>query len=106
MSTVLKKVEAWPVTFGGEAHRGWLPANAATPLPTPVEHEILDVRIESEPGGYLLIWAAHPSPICRDRLPPKVGDSWHETVEDAETAAEEKFGIGRGDWTLLTDGAG
>lgn len=99
MSTVLKKVEAWPFAFGGEKHSGWLPSNAVTPKPTPVERELLDVQIESTDSGYLLTWAARPSPTCRELLPPKVGDTWHETIEDAEAAAHDYFGIEHEHWT-------
>lgn len=97
--TVVKKVEAWSFAFGGENHSGWLPPNAATPLPTPIEHEVLDVIIEKNEGGYLLIWAARPSPTCHKSLPPKAGDSWHETIEDAEAAARDWFGIEERHWT-------
>ena len=33
----IKRLLAVPVRFGGEEHSGWLPANAVTPQPTPVE---------------------------------------------------------------------
>ena len=98
MNTVLKMVEAWSFAFGGEEHTGWLPKNAIRPKPTPVEHELLDVQIESADGGFLLIWAARPSPTCRDSLPPKAGDTWHETVGDAEAAARDAFGIEHEHW--------
>jgi hypothetical protein len=99
MSTVLKKVEGWPFAFGGEEHSGWLPPEAVTPRPTPVERELLDVQIESTDGGYLLTWAARSSPTCRDSLPPKTGDTWHETIEDAEAPARDAFGIEHEHWT-------
>jgi hypothetical protein len=95
---VVKKVEGWLFTFGGETHSGWLPPNAAIPLPTPVEHVVLDVTIEKCDGGYLLEWAAKPTATSRELLPPKVGDSWHESIDDAETAAQEWFGIEREHW--------
>jgi hypothetical protein len=96
---VVKKVAGWPCTFGGEMHSGWLPANAASPLPTPEEHEVLDVVIEHLDGGYLLVWQACPSETCRESRPPKTGDSWHETLADAEVAAREWFGIEAQNWT-------
>ncbi len=98
MSTVLKRVEAWPFTFGGEEHSGWLPPDALKPKPTPIEPELLDVTIGRADGGYLLIWAARPSATCREMLPPKTGDTWHETIEDAEAAAREYFGIEHEHW--------
>jgi hypothetical protein len=95
---VLKKVDGWPFTFGGEAHTGWLPPGAAIPLPTPVEHERLDVAIEAADGDYLLIWTAQPSQTCRDAGPPKCGDTWHQTLAQAEEDARETFGIGHQHW--------
>ncbi|QDU36307.1 hypothetical protein Mal4_05920 [Maioricimonas rarisocia] len=99
MSAPIKKVKAWPFAFGGEGHSGWLPAGAAVPEPTPVEHELLDVTIESDEGGYLLIWAARPSPTCEDLRPPKSGDTWYETLEEALAAARNHFGIQHEDWS-------
>jgi hypothetical protein len=99
---VVKKVDGWPVTFGGESHSGWLPQNAATPLPTPIENELLDVTIEQEDNGYLLIWTARSSDTSPESVPPKAGDSWHKSVEDAEAAAQEWFGIEREDWASQT----
>jgi hypothetical protein len=99
MDMILKKVEGWPFTFGGEPHTGWLPPGAATPLPTPVERELLDVSIEATDGGYLLCWAARPSPTCHDPSPPKAGDTWHQTIAEAEAAARETFGIEHPHWT-------
>ena len=94
----LKKVEGWPFTFGGEAHSGWLPPGAAVPLPTPIEHEVLDVSIEATDGGYLLIWDARPSLTCDNARPPKAGDTWHATLADAEQAALKAFGIEHQHW--------
>jgi hypothetical protein len=105
VSTVLKKVEAWPVEFGGEQHSGWLPPNAVTPRPTPVERELVDVQIESTDGGYLLTWAARPSSTCRELRPPKAGDTWHQTIEDAETAARVSFGIQHEHWADISQTA-
>jgi hypothetical protein len=79
-------------------HEGWLPPNAVTPLPTPKENEIIDVTIESDSAGYLLIWQTRPSETCRDSMPPKSGDTWHQTIEDAEATAREYFGIEAKDW--------
>lgn len=95
---MLKKVDGWPFTFGGDIHSGWLPPGAAIPLPTPIEHEFLDISIEAEGSGYLLIWNARSSATCRDRRPPKTGDTWHATLADAEQAAFEEFGIEPQHW--------
>jgi hypothetical protein len=42
---VIKRLMGVAIRFGGEEHAGWLPANAATPPPTPVEGAIVDVEI-------------------------------------------------------------
>lgn len=99
MSNVLKEAKAWPFTFGGDEHTGWLPPGAITPPSTPTEPEFLDITIEQSDGGYLLIWNTRLSATCRDSLPPKAGDTWHMTLHDAEKAAELQFGIRSNDWT-------
>ena len=45
MLVIVKRVTGVPVRFGGEEHRGWLPAGAAVPLPTPVRDVLLDIEI-------------------------------------------------------------
>lgn len=102
MGTVLKRVVGWPFMFGGDVHSGWLPPEAVQPQPTPVERELLDVAIERSNGGYLLTWAARSSPTCCELRPPKVGDMWYETIEDAEAAAREVFGIEHEHWNDVT----
>jgi hypothetical protein len=99
---IIKRVEGWSFSFGGEVHSGWLPPHAAIPLPTPIEHEVLDLTIEKCEGGFLLTWTARRSRDCPDVYPLKVGDSWHETIEGAEAAAQEWFGIERSHWTSTT----
>ena len=82
---VIKRLLAVPVRFGGEEHSGWLPANAATPLPTPVENTLVDFEIDEVEGGYVLEWFS--------RNTSHHGDSWHETLEDALERAGTEFGI-------------
>ena len=106
MATVLKKVEGWPFTFGGALHSGWLPPEAAPPPPRPTHREVLDITIEEENGGYLLIYAARPSPTCPEPVrAPYAGDTWHDTLEEAEEAAYEYFGVRREDWSDVTNKA-
>ena len=108
MAVVLKKVEGWPFTFGGELHSGWLPPEAAPPLPRPTHRELLDITIEQEDGGggYLLIYEARPSQTCAEPVrAPCAGDTWHETLEDAEDAAQEYFGVRPEDWSDATSKA-
>ena len=87
---VLKQILGFKVQFGGEEHEGWLPDGASLPKPTPCETVELDIRIEATDGGYLLIWVGQNRRYC--------GDTWHETVQDAERQAELQFGITGRDW--------
>ncbi len=43
-----------PMTIGGEEHTGWLPAGAATPLPTPVTPSTFQPVKSIDGNGYLL----------------------------------------------------
>ena len=85
MPKVLKTISGFPYRFGGKEHQGWLPPNAAKPLPTPVEDVLLDLQIMEEAGGHLLCWAS------RDGR--HHGDLWFQRIEDALTQAAEDFGI-------------
>lgn len=95
---ILKKVENWPFTFGGVQHSGWLPPNAATPKPTPVEHVFLNVSIERVDGGYLLVWSDARADDAGDPESQQNGDTWHQTIADAESAAADAFGITSEEW--------
>ncbi len=99
MKVILKRVEGWEFTFGGETHSGWLPQGAAFPLPTPIEPEVLDIEIEKIDAGFLLIWIPRLSTTCREFRPPKAGDSWHKTMTEAMDQACQAFGIQQEDWT-------
>lgn len=89
---IIKQILGWKVSFGGEEHSGWLPPEAATPKPTPVEMVELNLRIEkmSDGEGYYLIWEDHSGSYC--------GDTWHQTVDDAVEAAKLYFEIDAGKW--------
>ncbi|HEY2711360.1 MAG TPA: hypothetical protein VGI60_02510 [Chthoniobacterales bacterium] len=100
--TPLKEVKAWPFTFGGEVHKGWLPPEATTPVPTPIESALLDVSILEESGGYLLVWSASPATPHSEFQSPKAGDTWHESIDDAEETAHRFFGILSDDWCDAT----
>ena len=89
METV-KSIKNRPVTIGGEEHSGWLPPGAAMPLPTPIRHLLLNFVIEFDGGGYLL---------CHESTDGAVsGDTWHQTLADAEEAANDAFGIMASEW--------
>jgi hypothetical protein len=87
---VIKRLPAVPVRFGGEEHSGWLPANAATPPPMPVEDALVDFEVHEVEGGYILAWFS--------RNTSHHGDSWHETLEDALEQASTKFGLRPEEW--------
>jgi hypothetical protein len=87
---VIKRRRGWRVTIGGEQHRGWIPAGAATPLLESVREVTLDIQIESEAGGYLLVYGAPDGSVH--------GDTWHDTLEGAEAAALESFALELSDW--------
>jgi hypothetical protein len=81
---------AVPLRFGGEEHSGWLPANAATPQPTPVEDALVDFEVNELEGGYILEWYS--------RNTSHYGDSWHETLDDALEQASAEFGVRPEEW--------
>jgi hypothetical protein len=85
------------VRFGGEQHSGWLPANAATPQPTPVEGALVDFEIHEVEGGYILEWFS--------RSTSHHGDSWHETLEDALEQASTEFGVKPEEWCSVRCGS-
>ncbi|HKZ81338.1 MAG TPA: hypothetical protein VJ124_23925 [Pyrinomonadaceae bacterium] len=87
---IRKEVLGKQVQFGGEEHRGWLPSNSSWPKPTPLENLVLDVRILEGDEGFILEWQ---SPNTDDG-----NDSWHATLEDAESQAKVCFGIERSEW--------
>jgi hypothetical protein len=89
--TVVKFVKNYPIQIGGEQHSGWLPAGSAVPLPTPTRNIELDVEIQFDGSGYLLCYASTDGTVY--------GDTWHESLADAEIAAKEYFGIDDCKWT-------
>ena len=87
---VIKRFLGLPFRFGGAEHSGWLPPGAAKPLPTPIEDVVLNVEIEAIEGGFLLIYRSHDG--------SKFADNWFQTLEQAERAARDEFGIERDQW--------
>ena len=88
--SVVKKISGHKVRVGGTQHSGWLPEGAATPLPTPVRDIEFNIRIEFDGAGYLLCYVSVDGELY--------GDTWHETLGDAEEAALEMFGVTPGQW--------
>jgi hypothetical protein len=94
---VIKRLPGVPARFGGEEHSGWLPANAVTPPPTPVEEAVVDFEISVVEGGYLLEWYS--------RNTSHRGDLWFETLEDALRQASIDWGIPPEKWRSVTRGS-
>jgi hypothetical protein len=86
----VQEIAGLPFPWGGRKHTGWLPKGAVEPQPTPVEADILDILIEEESGGFLLIWSG--------RLTGRHGDTWHESLMKAEEQAEANFDIVPAQW--------
>ena len=87
---VIEQVIGKVVEFGGETASGWLPENAAKPLPTQPRLLIFDVRILEGPAEFILEWQAADGNYCND--------SRHATIEEAKTEASERFGIASSEW--------
>ncbi len=90
---VIKEIKNYKVTIGGKLHTGWLPANASNPQPTPVQKILLNISIEHDGFGYLLCYTSSDGGIS--------GDTWHETLNDAEFSASEYFGVRSTEWENL-----
>jgi hypothetical protein len=85
---VVKRVTGWPHAYGGDECSGWLPPGAVQPLPTPIRHVLVDLKIEAmdedDPSaGFLLRQSAQDGSFC--------WDSWHDSVASAEAAAAEQY---------------
>jgi hypothetical protein len=88
--TVVKRITGLPVLVGGEKHSGWLPAGAAVPLPTPRRDVVMDLEIQFDGHGYLLCYASRDGSVS--------GDTWHQSLAEAERAAAETFGVQSAQW--------
>jgi hypothetical protein len=71
----------------GRKPSGWLPSNAATPLPTRL---VLDVRILDLDGEFILEWESRNGDYRND--------TWHQNLEEAKNEAKEQFGIEASEW--------
>ena len=87
---VLKYISELPIRFGGEVHAGWLPPKAASPPPTPLDDVLLSLQICDADSGFILEWW--------DEGKRYVGDTWHESINDALAQAEQWFGITADQW--------
>jgi hypothetical protein len=88
----LKSISGREVEFGGEPHRGWLPANSAVPQPAPARVAVLDLRIlDDGQGAVVLEW--------KSRNSEDQGDRWYPNVGAAVGEAEELSGISLDEWS-------
>jgi hypothetical protein len=87
---IVRQVRGKRFRFGGEEHEGWLPRNATLPLPTPVEDAVLDIFIGEEAGGFILYYESRETNHC--------GDTWHQTLSEAEDQARGQFGVELSEW--------
>jgi HEAT repeat protein len=90
MCEVVKRITGLEFCVGGEPHSGWLPPGAAMPRPTVERVLVFDLEIQSDGSGYLFCY------LSRDQS--MQGDTWHETLLQAETAAFEQFGVQVSKW--------
>ena len=88
--TVLKRISGHQVRIGGTQHSGWLPEGASRLLSTPVREVSFNLEIQFDGSGYLLCYVSQEGDLY--------GDTWHETLDDAEEAAAEDFGVQLDQW--------
>jgi hypothetical protein len=87
---IVKRISEQKVRIGGTQHSGWLPGGAANPLPTSVREVSFNLEIQFDGSGYLLCYVSQEGDLY--------GDTWHETLLDAEKAAAEYFGVKDNQW--------
>ena len=87
---VLKRKHNWKVTVVGNQRNGWAPVSTGAVVSGVVHAVLFDFEIQSDPGGYLLVYASSGGALY--------GDTWHETLDAVEQAAFEQFGIPRSSW--------
>ena len=95
---VVSRIDNFHTTIGGEPHSGWLPPGAAMPLPTPKRDVVLNLVIEFDGSGYLLIVDSTDGSVR--------GDTWHKCVADAQAQAESWYGVSPSAWSPGQQGAG
>jgi hypothetical protein len=90
MRTV-REIKQHQVIFGGQEHAGWLPDQAAKPMPTPERHVVVDFAIvQEDSSSFLLIWSGPDKETS--------GDTWHPDIDAAIEQAESWFGIEPDEW--------
>ena len=87
---VVKRIVALPMRVGGERRKGLLSFSDIELPPAPVRDVVVDIEIRRENAGYLVIYSA------RGGAPN--GESWYETLAEAEQAVSESFGVDPSRW--------
>jgi len=85
---LIKQRRGWLVSVVADQRGGWGAAGGDAVGPT--REVSFNFRIESDAGGYLLVYAFEDSALY--------ADTWHETLAAAERAALEEFGIPHAAW--------
>jgi hypothetical protein len=86
----IKQIRGWRLTLGGEEHDGWLPASAAQPRAQPVREVTVNLEIRFDGHGWFLVFDSDD--------PEFHGDTWHQSLEEAQRQAEADFGIQPSQW--------
>jgi hypothetical protein len=94
--TVRREKRGWPVSVVGTQATGWKPVDPRTAPVQTSRRVLMDVRIDEDAGGYLLVYAADDGSVY--------GDTWHATLEEAEQVAEELFELRDSDWDASGSG--
>ncbi|MEX2115215.1 MAG: hypothetical protein WD845_18625 [Pirellulales bacterium] len=90
----IKRISNHLLHLGGEQHSGWLPPGAAIPPPTPELDVLVDLEIQFDGGGYLVICQAQDGSFCWDH--------WYESLDDAVTGAVENYGVDAHHWQSVS----
>lgn len=89
----IMRITGFPFRSGGVPHSGWLPNGAAIPLQTAIRHVLLDLEIQFDGCGYLLLHASQDGSIA--------GDTWHQSIAEAQQSAMDHFGVPLSEWKSI-----
>ncbi|MBX7221392.1 MAG: hypothetical protein K1Y36_15690 [Blastocatellia bacterium] len=88
--SVIARIPKKDILVGGEQHSGWLPVGASMPMPEPIRTVSFSFEIQFDGSGFLLCYQSFDGKLY--------GDTWHETLREAQQAACEEFGIQSNEW--------
>jgi hypothetical protein len=91
--SAIKQKRGWILPVVGTQQGGWSVAGRG--VMGAIRELAFNVQIESDPGGYLLVYASQDGALF--------GDTWHETLAEAEEVALEEFGIPPSGWDPADD---